>query len=55
MAKWLIQHDARNDRVFERRIIEAHNINHAESLMRATEKFDWDSGRFKWSIDKVED
>jgi hypothetical protein len=53
MAKWRIRHDARIARAYESHIIEAHNINHAESLMRATEDLDWDSGRFDWTIEMV--
>jgi len=54
-SRWLVEHDARNHRVFERHIVEANNADHAEILVRIKDPdLDWGSGRFEVRITHLE-
>jgi hypothetical protein len=49
--RFLVEHDARNEGVFDRHIIEATNEDHALAIVIDTEpEMDWGSGRFELRI-----
>jgi len=46
-SMWLIEHDAKNEGVFERWVVEALHEGHAEGILRSKDPtLDWGSGRF---------
>lgn len=55
MPIFRLEHDAKNEGVFERWFVESPSLRHAISILYSKDPdLDWDSGRFNWTVEEID-